>query len=291
MKPLGVTNNIDSLTFYLIKRLNRMVRQFPTIENLTPLEKELVEVLVGKDELRRRLGAITGASHLIERVRGEYMSRMDPHNDQSLLRRQAYGRISSIMKRAGPHLEYLELTRKKLKNIPDIGIEPAILVAGYPNVGKSSFVRIVSRAKPRVASYPFTTTELHVGHFERDGRRFQIIDTPGLLDRPLERRGEVERKVVAALRNITGVMLFIVDPTEYCGYPLEKQLELVDDVGSLFPGKVFVVANKMDLGFDWQGMSMSCIDGKGVDNVMDFLVEELSSLVPADNADDYSNDD
>jgi len=271
-------NRLDTAANYLTRRLHQVVKGFPTIENLSPLEMELVDVLAGTDELRRRLGAVAGTAHLVERLRRDYARRMTRADEPSVIRRQAYGRISSVLRRVDPHLEFLSRARKKMERIPDIGREPAVLVAGYPNVGKSSFVRLVSRARPRVASYPFTTTDLHVGHFELDNRRFHIVDTPGLLDRPLERCGEVERKVVVALRNITGVVLFIVDPSEQCGYSLEKQLSLADNVKATFPMDVLVVANKDDLDSEWQGPSMSCATGRGVKEVLELVAVKLLEL-------------
>ena len=266
---------LDTAAGYLVRRLSGVVECFPNVDGLTPLERELVELLVGTDELRRRLGAVAGTAHLVERLRREYGRRMTSSPQPAAVRSQAYGRISSVVERAGSHLEFLDRARGVLSRVPEIGGEPAILVAGYPNVGKSSFVRQVSRAKPKVAPYPFTTTDLHVGHFERAGRRFQVVDTPGLLDRPLERRGDVERKVVAALRYIPGIILFMVDPSEQCGYTLGDQMQLAHEVESAFPTPIMVVANKADIGFSWQGPAMSCATGDGVEAVLGLAVEKL----------------
>lgn len=60
------------------------------------------------------------------------------------------------------------------------------MVTGYPNVGKSSFINSVSKANVEVESYPFTTKALYVGHSEYKTTRFQVIDSPGVLDHQLE---------------------------------------------------------------------------------------------------------
>ena len=70
-------------------------------------------------------------------------------------------------------------------------IDPAgrtLLVCGYPNVGKSSFVNRVTRADVDVQPYAFTTKSLLVGHADHRYLRWQVLDTPGILDRPLEER-------------------------------------------------------------------------------------------------------
>ena len=62
---------------------------------------------------------------------------------------------------------------------------PCVQVAlvGAPNVGKSSLVQVLSSGLPEVCDYPFTTRTIKMGHFYVEGRRHQITDTPGLLNR------------------------------------------------------------------------------------------------------------
>jgi nucleolar GTP-binding protein len=60
------------------------------------------------------------------------------------------------------------------------------MLTGYPNVGKSSFINSVSKANVEAEPYPFTTKALYVGHSEYKTTRFQIIDSPGVLDHQLE---------------------------------------------------------------------------------------------------------
>ena len=63
--------------------------------------------------------------------------------------------------------------------------ERTILLTGYPNVGKSSFVNCVSKANVEVQPYPFTTKALYIGHTEHNHLRYQVIDSPGILDHQL----------------------------------------------------------------------------------------------------------
>src|SRR5207244_12843839 len=80
-------------------------------------------------------------------------------------RREADGRPSAVVKPIAPGLDALVAARMALRRIPEVDPAiPTIVVAGYPNVGKSSFVRAASTGRPKVADYPFTTKGVSLGH-------------------------------------------------------------------------------------------------------------------------------
>jgi nucleolar GTP-binding protein len=143
-----------------------------------------------------------------------------------------------------------------------------IVIAGYPNVGKSSFIRLVSSAAPEVAAYPFTTKGIIVGHRDLPRERIQFVDTPGILDRPAEERNQIERQALSAMMNVADAVLFILDPSEHCGYPIEVQLHLRDEVQGMVDVPMIVVANKSDLVAAGGYMTMSTRTGDGVDAVL-----------------------
>jgi len=167
--------------------------------------------------------------------------------------------------------------RDALRDLPDIRPdEPTIVVAGYPNVGKSSFVNEVTRADNEIARYPFTTRGIQIGHFERDHIRYQIIDTPGLLDRPETERNDIESQAVSALAHLADAVVFVADASEACGYPLSAQLDLRDAVVERFDAPVLTVCNKSDRSRDMEADAyMSISDDENVDAVLDLAVETV----------------
>lgn len=122
-----------------------------------------------------------------------------------------------------------------------------ILVCGYPNVGKSSFMNKVTRADVEVQPYAFTTKSIYVGHTDYKYLRWQVLDTPGILDRPLEERNTIEMQSITAMAHLRAVVLYIVDASEQCGYTIKQQAELFHSIKPLFANKPLVIAvNKVD---------------------------------------------
>lgn len=78
--------------------------------------------------------------------------------------------------------------------------------------------------------------------------RWQVIDTPGVLDQPLEDRNTIEMQAITALAHIRAAILFIMDPSEQCTYGLNEQINLFESIRPLFANKpVLIGANKCDL--------------------------------------------
>ncbi|MFX0176797.1 MAG: GTPase, partial [Candidatus Hodarchaeota archaeon] len=171
--------------------------------------------------------------------------------------RAAFGRISSILNKQNNNLEYLNNIRGKLREIPSIDYTlPMVVFAGYPNVGKSSLVKNISTNKKiEVQEYPFTTKQLILGHLEIERRfdkiKLQCMDTPGILDRPMSKRNNIELQAILALRLISDRIIFVFDPTPACGYSVDSQIELFNEVKENFSkeGKIeiIIVLNKKDL--------------------------------------------
>ncbi len=267
--------------------LHGYVKAFPSLDRLPPFYLELVDVLVDRDRLKKHLGAVDWAADKVAGITRQYVRLLGRALavDLARLRREAIGRIASIVNQVGVDLQGLIDARIQLRRLPTIDPTiPAIVVAGYPNVGKSALVAAVSTGKPRVADYPFTTQGVSVGHFERGTQRYQILDTPGLLDRPMEKRNKIERQAIAALRHVAQAVLFLLDPSETCGYLLDDQLRLLESVQKTFPDVPIIVAEaKADLApVRSDRPRLSALTGEGVLETLDLVLSRVTSRGPAD---------
>ena len=173
--------------------------------------------------------------------------------------------------------------KAKMNKFPEIQDVPTIVIAGYPNVGKSSLLRCLSSAKPEVAQYPFTTKEIHVGHIEKTERyitsKYQIIDTPGLLDRPLSDRNDMEMQAIAALSHLADLIVFLLDTSETCGYTLKDQKHLLAQIKKIFGDKpLILVESKMDIKkTDSSNLKISCETKEGIDLLLDEIFSRFKS--------------
>ncbi len=230
--------------------LNRILMRIPRIEELTPFYKELIEVMVGMERFSHSLRSLRWLVNKIERLEGEYTRRVRSARSEEEVhsyRREFYGRLASLLRKIESELLFLREARERLKNLPSVEDTFTVVIAGAPNVGKSSLLRRLTGAEPRVESYPFTTKQLLLGYFEHNHRRVQVIDTPGLLDRSFEDMRREERQCILALKHLANLVIFLFDITETCGYPLEEQLHIYRGIEQGFDVDVIPVINKGDL--------------------------------------------
>jgi GTP-binding protein len=128
----------------------------------------------------------------------------------------------------------------RLKLIADAGL------VGLPNAGKSTFLAAVSRAKPKIADYPFTTLHPNLGVVGLDEREFVIADIPGLIEGAHEGAGLGDRFLGHVER--CGALLHLVDGTqEDPGAAYRTVRTELEAYGSILAGKTELVAlNKID---------------------------------------------
>jgi len=234
------------------EKLTRVLDEFPRLDDIHPFYADLINVLYSRDHYKLALGQINTARQTIDNLAKDYL-RLLKFGDSLYrckeLKRAALGRMCTCMKKLNSSLLYLEQVRQHLSRLPSI--DPStrtLLITGYPNVGKSSFINKVSRADVDVQPYAFTTKSLFVGHFNHKYTRWQVIDTPGILDHPLEQRNTIEMQAITALAHLQSTVLFFIDISESCGYTIEQQVSLFHSIKPLFTNKpLLIVLNKIDL--------------------------------------------
>merc|ERR1711988_1832228 len=234
------------------EKLAQILSEFPKLEDVHPFYADLMNVLYDRDHYKLALGQLNTAKKLVDNIAKDYV-RLLKYGDSlyrcKQLKRAALGRMATIAKRQAQNLAYLEQVRQHLSRLPSIDPNTrTIIICGFPNVGKSSFINKITRADVEVQPYAFTTKSLFVGHTDYKDLRWQVIDTPGILDHPLEERNTIEMQSITALAHLRAAVLFLIDISEQCGYTIEQQVALFKSIKPLFTGKpLIIVINKVDV--------------------------------------------
>jgi nucleolar GTP-binding protein len=272
---------MDSVAGTIGATLERYIASFPDFNTLHPFHKDLYTTLFDIGKAQKSLSALQWCKGQVASIASKTASQINRTKSKefvSMKVKEAYGRINSVVQQVKKDLLFLAEVKEALDKVHRIDVRtPTAVVAGSPNVGKSLLVTKMSSGKPEVAPYPFTTKAVTVGHFFHRRVRLQVLDTPGILDRPLAERNKIELQAVLALRHLAQATVFIFDPTEECGASLEAQRRLLDEVRDKFApsgSKVFIVWNKVDIRDRWKegapdgAFEISAKDGAGVEGLM-----------------------
>jgi len=264
--------------------LKGYVDKFPRIERDEDFLPELVDIIIGLDKYKKSLGAINWAYNRMEKLKNETLRNIRRSKDPEIIesvRGQFYGRTSSLLDQISKDLLFLQDCKNKFRKLPSVDANvPTLVVAGFPNVGKSNLVTVLSSATPEIAPYPFTTKGIIVGHIDDEWRKYQIIDTPGLLDREFSERNDIELQAILALKYLTHVMLVVLDPSETCGYSMEKQTKLLESLQKGFEGVPIIVAESKNdvLKTDSGRLNFSAKTGDNMEALRTAVINELRKI-------------
>ncbi len=190
--------------------------------------------------------------------------------------------------------------RLELKVLADAGL------LGLPNAGKSTLIRAISAAKPRVADYPFTTLTPNLGVVTVGKyRSFVVADVPGLIEGASEGAG----LGIRFLKHLTRTRLLLhlvdiepIDGTDAVDNAQSIILELERFSPTLAGRERWLVINKIDLlepeerdaeiarivtGLDWKGMvfAVSAVSGDGTSELCEAIMEQLERVREAEASD------
>lgn len=271
---------------YLARSLMRVYKNFPDVSRLPPYLQELLETWVGVDQLKLSLGRIKGSLKALEGIRDDILFRIQrARSPEELykLRRQYLDRVYEVLEGIDEDLHRVALARRELRRIPPIDQRlPVVVMAGFPNAGKSSLLKALTGSEPKIAPYPFTTRKLLLGRFSDGYRDIQVVDTPGLLDRPVEKMKPEEREAVLSMKYFADLILFLYDPFQ----GEEEQKNLYNSLRRRLEKPFLAVVGKADLVEDPEKerkrfnarLSVSPLTGLGVEDLRKALIRELEGI-------------
>lgn len=237
---------INTIKDTLKKHFSKILISFPSLDGLTEFYQELVKVSVDYRYLKKSLGAVNWLVKKINFFSGFYAKKIKQTKirgriDQ--LRREYYGRISSLVRQIKNELDYLDEARKIIKEFPVIKSNiKTVVVIGFPNVGKTTLLFRLTGSKPEINSYPFTTKKINVSYIEGK-EKIQLLDVPGTLNR-FDKMNNIEKQARLAVKYLADQLIYVFDITE--PYPLKDQIKLLKQTKKQYKN-IILFLSKVDL--------------------------------------------
>ena len=157
-----------------------------------------------------------------------------------------------------------------------------VALVGFPNAGKSTLISSVSAAKPKIADYPFTTLEPHLGVVRYDDVEFVMADIPGLIEGASEGKGLGHQFLRHVERARVLLVLLDLGPTA-TETPADQERILLEELAGhraeLLSRPRLVVGSKADAaegGQTWEGRRISAVTGEGMHALMGDVAQLVS---------------
>ena len=242
------TLKLKVVTETIVSRLEQVMRTFPEVDQLPSFYQKLIRLTLDYEALKKSCGSLGWAIKKIQFFHREYVGKVNLEKNRpkiTVLMKQFYGRVSSVMKQIEPNLAYLEDCRKIMKDTyPDVKEMFTVCIYGFPNVGKSTLLNQLCGTKAKVAAYSFTTKSINSGFMEKNGKKIQVLDVPGTLDRK-DKMNNIELLADLVLKDLANVIIYVFDLSDSCGYSVKKQEQLLQNLGKQKP--VLAYVSKKDL--------------------------------------------
>jgi GTP-binding protein len=255
----------------------------------------------GEDiELRMPVGTV-----IRDAESGDLIADLATDGERALLARGGKGGLGNLHFRSSINRAPRQFTKGEPGESRALALELRVLadvgLLGLPNAGKSTFIRAVSSARPKVADYPFTTLNPSLGVVRVGEKSFVIADIPGLIEGASEGAGLGHQFLRHLSR--TSLLLHIVDiaPFDPDADPVRDAKAIAAELKKYDPGlfrkQRWLVFNKADLAEDaderiarvvralrWKRpwFKVSAINGKGCEAVCRAIATELYGDKPAD---------
>ena len=214
----------------LNQSLKKLISRFPKFDKMDDIYKKLINTTdtpVSKmtDALQRLLWIANTIDEFTQNTETK-LKKTKSQETSGFLMKKYLGRVNSLFKKNKEYFQILEDGRRFMNKMPTFLNIYTVVIAGFPNVGKSTLMNKITGCNVEIQNYPFTTKGLMFGYIKLENNKIaQLIDTPGLLGR--DKNNNIEERAKLIISEHSDFIIYVIDFTETCGYTIENQLKLL----------------------------------------------------------------
>ncbi|MEM0001185.1 MAG: GTPase [Desulfurococcaceae archaeon] len=257
---------------------------------------ELLEAYAGED-VERLVYLVRRRMKQADIIRRNVVKEFDElgENDPSAVDvfKAGTGKLLSLYRRVNRKVLALKEYLRDISKMPDVRGDYSVVIVGLPQVGKSTLLSKLTVARPEIGTYPFTTKTIVVGHmFVEPYGRVVLIDSPGILDSPLEEKNLIEYKAILAIKHLADHVLYLFATYPGFYYTLAEQLNvyymvkrvlgdrpitvLLSKVDLLDKEQMLRTINEIENSTGIRPIPISALTGFNLDKVREILVKHLT---------------
>lgn len=256
---------ISYLNFKINNQLKKIIKSFPNFKKIPKIYIDLINTSDTntnkiQDALARILWIINSVEELTENS-VEKLKRCKTQNTASFIMKKYLGKINSYYNKNKTYFKLLRDSTSFINKLPTLETNIyTVSISGFPNVGKSTLMKKLSKSNVEIQDYPFTTKKLMLGYIKNDKTKIiQLIDTPGLLGR--DKNNYIEQKSNIIMTSFCNIIVFVLDLTETCGYSIENQIKLLKKTSKI-EKEIIIYLSKFDIYDSEEKENMETIEQK-----------------------------
>jgi len=240
---------IRHINYKVSLQLKKIIKSFPNFKKTNEVYLRLVntsetKVKAVEDALARLLWITNTIDELTQN--SEFKIKKSRTSETiGFIMKKYLGRVNSYYRKNKSYFLILRNASKFMNSLPTFLDLYTVSIAGFPNVGKSTLMKKITGANVEIQNYPFTTKGLMFSYiYNKNDKAIQLIDTPGLLNRP--NGNQIEERANIVIQDYCSEIIFVVDLTENCGYSISQQIKLLKKTVE-FNKKMVIYFSKSDI--------------------------------------------
>lgn len=238
-----------------IIQISSIIDSFPSIDYIHPFFGDLLNIMFLRQHFKLALSRISKSKRIIDITGKNFIKLVKNENSPYIckqLKKEALGRICTIIQKINKSLIFLEKIRKHLDKLPELDPHrKTVILSGPSKVGKSSFLNKTTRANTKVGSFNKSGNFILVGHMHTKYSRIQILDVSGLFLPTINNRNSLAWQMYNAFLNLDSILLHFFDFSECFSISASNQIEVFKNIEKINSNVQKLIAfTKTDLGWE-----------------------------------------